>query len=80
MTYAEHNKIHNLGRKMDLSDAERARRHAHGKAMVGGMLAVPTYTKRSRQEAGKELWAKRTPEQRAEIGRKISEAKKRKAV
>lgn len=76
MDPAEHARLHQTGKTMNLPDEERERRSEHGRAMIHH-ASEKAYTKTTRQAAGKKMWANRTPEQRAEIGRKISEAKRR---
>jgi hypothetical protein len=72
---AAHNRYHQVGRALTLSEEERKRRREHGRAMIHH-ATERSYTKRSRSEVSKETWSKRTPEQRAEIGRKISATKR----
>lgn len=75
MTQKDHNRLHKLGTKMNLSDEEINRRKLHGKEMIHH-AQEKSYSKRTRQEVAKEMWSNRTPEQRREVGRKISAAKR----
>lgn len=54
MTQAEHNRLHKLGRKMNLSNAERQRRREHGREMAKKVgLQHIAYTKQSRLDVAK---------------------------
>ena len=72
---SEHNRRHKLGKKMNLSPEERQRRREHGSNMIHH-ASKKAYSKRTRSEASQEVWRKRSPERRAEIGAKISAAKR----
>lgn len=76
MSHADHNRLHKLGNKMNLSSDERQRRSEHGKEMIVHAASL-AYSKTTRSETTKKAWAERTPEERAEIGRRISKAKRR---
>lgn len=75
MSFAQHNIIHQKGNKMNLSEQEIQRRKEHGRNMIK-YAQEKSYSKRTRQDVAKEMWNKRTSEERAEIGRKISATKR----
>lgn len=79
MTYAEHQRLHNLGRKMNLSEAERRRRREHGRKMGKKMGGKQLYTKKDRSEVQKKRHADMTPEEKTKWRRSISEGRKKRA-
>lgn len=54
-----HQRMHNLGRKMKISDKERARRRAHGKRMMRDHMKGTEYTKSDRSETMRRVWRER---------------------
>lgn len=75
INFSDHNKIHKIGKKMNLSEKEIIRRKEHGKKMIK-YAQEKSYSKRTHSEVSKEVWSKRNSERRAEIGRNISAAKR----
>jgi hypothetical protein len=77
MTQLEHNRLHKLGRKMNLSESERQRRREHGREMGLRLGGKHLYTKQTRSEVQRRIWDNLTEEQREERRRKISAGRRK---
>lgn len=72
------------GKKLKLSDAERERRRKSGKAAAKNLKSWPDMTDDERvvrsahmKDRMKNVWASRTPDERAELSRRIADSRRR---
>jgi hypothetical protein len=78
MSQADHNVLHKVGKKMNLSEEERERRREHGVNM-GRKNAPFLYSKQSRSEVGKKRHSEMTADQVNEWRQSVSEGRKKNA-